>query len=140
MMHLKKFFKLRLQPADSAINQVAERTRNRSEKSLNRSVPETVHQMVVSMNPLLNLLFALLTFNIVQFREDFHFVVVHVEIFGGEPLAAPWAFPATPLQASRAADTPIRRSAGHCVICGCGFAALRYSAPRIAGLRLAASL
>jgi hypothetical protein len=44
----------------------------------------------------------LLIAKIAQFREDFHFVVVRVEIFGGKPLAAPWALPATPLQGSRA--------------------------------------
>jgi hypothetical protein len=34
--------------------------------------------------------FVLLTSKIAQFREDFHLVVVRVEIFGGESLAAPW--------------------------------------------------
>jgi hypothetical protein len=43
-------------------------------------------------------IFALLTPKIAQFREDFNFVVVRVEIFGGESLAAPWALPAMPLQ------------------------------------------
>jgi hypothetical protein len=54
--------------------------------------------------------FVLLTSKIAQFREDFHLVVVRVEIFGGEPLAAPWASQATPLQL-QAADPPIRRYA-----------------------------
>jgi hypothetical protein len=47
----------------------------------------------------------MLTSKIAQFREDFHLVVVRVEMFGGESLAAPWALQATPLQGSRAADT-----------------------------------
>jgi hypothetical protein len=38
-------------------------------------------------------------------------VVVRVEIFGGESLAAPWALQATPLQARRHADTPLRGNA-----------------------------
>jgi hypothetical protein len=46
------------------------------------------------------------TSKIAQFREDFHLVVVRVEIFGGESLAAPRALQATP---SRAADPPTPR-------------------------------
>jgi hypothetical protein len=53
--------------------------------------------------------FVLLTGQFAHFREDFDFILMlplsWVEIFGGESLAAPWALPATPLQA---ADTPTR--------------------------------
>jgi hypothetical protein len=51
-------------------------------------------------------IFALLTPKIAQFREDFSFVVVRVEIFGGESLAAPWALPAMPLQLQGLQDGP----------------------------------
>src|SRR5260370_12324285 len=54
---------------------------------------------------------ALLCFGLLFFN-DFHLVlvlVILVEIVGGALLAAPWASPATPLQARRYAHTPRRR-------------------------------